>query len=78
MAKSTAGLSSLLLAGLATAFRADIAYSDANRTAFAETIPVHTEGGEATSAASYRLVQTYDSSNFFSDFTFFTGTDPTQ
>jgi hypothetical protein len=28
-------------------------------------------------AATYGLVATYDSSNFFSDFNFFTGTDPT-
>jgi hypothetical protein len=30
------------------------------------------------SARSYSLVDTYDSGNFFSDFSFFTGADPTE
>lgn len=77
MATKAHSLIALLLAGYSTAFRTDIAYSDANRTAFADAIPVHTESGEA-SAASYKLVQTYDASNFFNGFTFFTDADPTQ
>lgn len=43
---------------------------------YATTIPAHNIKGLAT-AESYNLVTTYDYTNFFEDFTFYTGDDPT-
>lgn len=43
---------------------------------YATSIPHHSVKGLATEQ-SYKLVTTYDYSNFFDDFTFYTGVDPT-
>lgn len=50
--------------------------SPASNITYATTIPAHSIKGLATTA-SYKLVTTYDHTNFFQDFTFYTGADPT-
>lgn len=47
-------------------------------TVLADTIPFHTRIGAADATVTYKLVDTYNSTNFFSDFTFFTDADPTK
>lgn len=55
----------------------NVTFAAANKTEFADQIPFHTRLGLATAATSYKLAKTYDSTNFFTEFTFFSEADPT-
>lgn len=81
---ATAGLASIATAqnqtlsySSMTSSNVNVTYANTTKINFATTIPLHTREGVASTTSSYELVTTYNSSNFFTDFTFFTGADPT-
>lgn len=60
-----------------TSENVNVTFSNATKLDFATTIPFHTREGVASTSSSYQLVKTYDYSNFFTDFTFYSDVDPT-
>lgn len=62
-----------------TSENVNVTYHNATTVEFATTIPFHTPKGLSAAAAvsRYNLVKTYDYTNFFTDFTFYSDADPT-